>query len=621
MLKVKKWFVVLICMLLTVGGGSLQLLAEEEGPEAGQTEVGNIQQLKEEAQPKTVPAGYADMRVGKMMDDGFIRSNGIYAEYYYSAQWAGQEISSADTVLKPGQITYCIDPDTPLIGESGDEAYGWIGDKDVIRNLTTERITAKGVIFRMLGRILQVCGTDLTDGAELAANAAEGTKYVATQMIIWQLIWGDMDAEFNLMGNTWEKYGWQGMKYYQTAPAGGKSVKEWYELWIAELKNSKKIPDFAAASSEAAPTYEMKEDSMTLVDNRNTLQYMRIQPSDPAVTVAVSGNQLVIQNPQRVDCTVTIINTVCEGSKEPTPILAGRVSDGQPRQTTILASNTELADPVQGFFNIKAAPSTADLQIQKTVEQDEYLHASLKGYQFRVQSTQTGYNELHETDAEGKIYIRDLKIGTYTIEEVLKEGTNVNGGNFQFVIPAAVTVEIGANGEEVTQVNIQNDLRRGTVKIQKVDAMQPSVKLFGAQLLLEKKVYTLPGENPSPDSQQDERGFYEWKVVEEKITNEEGEAGWTDLTVGEYRLTETKAAEGYQLLAECVYFSMPDGDSWSCEGADTSINREFVLQNLQAYAMPDSGGGRLWMYIIAFALGAGGVGIRYVKKGRKQNEA
>ena len=70
MLKVKKWFVVLICMLLTVGGGSLQLLAEEEGPEAGQTEVGNTQQLIEEAQSKTVPAGYADMRVGKMMDDG-----------------------------------------------------------------------------------------------------------------------------------------------------------------------------------------------------------------------------------------------------------------------------------------------------------------------------------------------------------------------------------------------------------------------------------------------------------------------------------------------------------------------------------------------------------------------
>ena len=614
------------CTMMALLSLNLSAYAAEEG-EAQQAEPQQESLVPEETaaetaiEPRSVPAGYADMRVGKMTDDGFIRTNGIYAEYYYSARWAGEEISSGDTVLKPGQLTYCINPDVPLIGESGDEAYGYIGDKDVIRNLTTGRITAKGVIFRMLGRILQVCGTEVTDGGELAGNAAEGTKYVATQMIIWQIVWGDMDAEFNLVGDTWKKYGWEGMKYYQTAPAGGKSVKEWYDLWIAQLKNAKKIPSFTAAASEAAPTCEMQEDTLTLTDERNSLQYMRLQASDPAVKLTVSGNQLMIENPQRVDCTVTLVNTVCEGAKEPTPILARRVGDDQVRQTTILASSTNLNDPVQGFFKIMASPATADLRIQKAVEQDAYLKSSLQGYQFRVQSTQTGYSQLHETDAEGKIYIQDLQVGIYTIEEVPAEGMNGNGGNFQFELPKTITVEVGANREEVTQVTVQNELRRGSLRILKVDTLQPELKLAGAKFLLEKKVYSLPEEIAAEGSQQDEQGWYQWKEIEEKSTNENGEAIWENLTVGEYRLTETQAATGYQLLAESVYFSLPQGEekTWSYEGAKVPISRELVLQNLPSYVMPESGGGEAWLYVAAFALCAAGtgMGVRYVKKERE----
>ena len=626
MTRIKRWFVMMTCTMMALLSLNLSAYAAEEG-EAQQAEPQQESIVPEETaaetaiEPRSVPAGYADMRVGKMTDDGFIRTNGIYAEYYYSARWAGEEISSGDTVLKPGQLTYCINPDVPLIGESGDEAYGYIGDKDVIRNLTTGRITAKGVIFRMLGRILQVCGTEVTDGGELAGNAAEGTKYVATQMIIWQIVWGDMDAEFNLVGDTWKKYGWEGMKYYQTAPAGGKSVKEWYDLWIAQLKNAKKIPSFTAAASEAAPTCEMKEDTLTLTDERNSLQYMRLQASDPAVKLTVSGNQLMIENPQRVDCTVTLVNTVCEGAKEPTPILARRVGDDQVRQTTILASSTNLNDPVQGFFKIKAAPATADLRIQKAVEQDAYLKSSLQGYQFRVQSTQTGYSQLHETDAEGKIYIQDLQVGIYTIEEVPAEGMNGNGGNFQFEIPKTITVEVGANREEVTQVTVQNELRRGSLRILKVDTLQPELKLAGAKFLLEKKVYSLPEEIEAEGGPQDEQGWYQWKAIEEKSTNENGEAIWENLTVGEYRLTETQASDGYQLLAESVYFSLPQGEekTWSYEGAKVPISRELVLQNLPSYVMPESGGGEAWLYVAAFALCAAGtgMGVRYVKKERE----
>ena len=91
--------------------------------------------------------------------------------------------------------------------------------------------------------------------------------------------------------------------------------------------------------------------------------------------------------------------------------------------------------------------------------------------------------------------------------------------------------------------------------------------------------------------------------------------------MGEYRLTETQAATGYQLLAESVYFSLPQGEekNWSYEGAKVPISRELVLQNLPSYVMPESGGGEAWLYVAAFALCAAGtgMGVRYVKKERE----
>ena len=640
MFKLKQGLAVLCLLAISVGALNIQVRAGDdssvtteevpqlqEAEEVTQTkeveetpqaqEVEQVQQTQEVGQVKSesrsVPEGYADMRVGKMTDDGFIKSDGIYAEYYYSARWQGSALSSGDTTLALGQITYCINPDVPLVGSAGDEAYGWIGSKDEIRNLTSSRITAKGVIFRMLGRVLQVGGTDLQNGADLANNAAEGTKYVATQMIIWQIVWGDMDAGFNLLGSTWKKFGWEGMKYFNTAPAGGKSVKAWYDQWVAELKNSKKIPSFSTASSSTAPTHQMNESTLTLTDSNNVLQYMRLTPSDSSVKLTVSGNQLKIENPNRVDFSVTLTNTLCEGAKEPTPIMTRRVSDGEKRQTNIVVSVTNLDDPVKGFFKIKAAPATGDLQILKQVEQDELLKSNLAGFQFRVQCSETGYNVLHETDANGQIRINGLKKGTYTVEEVKKEGTNTNGSNFQFEIPVKQTVKVGETQGAVAKVTVSNRLRRGDLTIYKVDAANQSVKLAGVTLLLEKKVYYLSSEAVPAGSQKDANGSYRWVSVAEMTTGEGGKAVWSDLTVGEYRLTETKAAQGYQLLAAPILFDLPykgeaDQSQWSYASSPVSISQEFTIADQPIYTMPSSGGWEAWLYIAGFALCAAGAG-------------
>ena len=612
MQKLRKGLVLLCLLAISVGALSIQVRASDEEEELSQSGA------------RTVPSGYADMRVGKMNDPGFIKSDGIYAEYYYSARWQGQELVSGDTTLAMGQITYCINPDVPLIGSAGEEAYGWIGDKDVIRNLTSSLIPQKGVIFRMLGRVLQVGGTDLKNGADLASQPAEGTKYVATQMIIWQIVWGDMDAGFNLIGSTWKKFGWEGMTYFNTAPSGGKSVKQWYDQWVEELKNSKKVPSFASNASATAPTHSMTEDTLTLTDRNHVLQYMRFTPSDASVKLTVSGDRLTIQNPNRVDCTVTVTNTVCEGAKEPTPIMARRVGDNEPRQTNIVVSTTMLDDPIQGFFKIKAAPSTGDLLILKEVEQDPLLTSGQSGYTFRVHSTQTGYDALHQTDGNGEIRINGLKKGTYTIEEVVQSGINQEGGNYQFEIPNRQTVEVGAAQGSVSQVTFTNRLRRGDLTVYKVDAANASTKLAGVILLLEKKVYYQKTETAPDGSQEDANGPFRWETVSEQVTGDGGKAVWPDLTVGEYRLTETKAAQGYQLLMEAVHFTLPytaeEKLQWSYESEPVSMDLELTLADQPIYVMPSSGGREAWVYGVGFALCAAGLGTAMKKKREETHE-
>ena len=82
--------------------------------------------------------------------------------------------------------------------------------------------------------------------------------------------------------------------------------------------------------------------------------------------------------------------------------------------------------------------------------------------------------------------------------------------------------------------------------------------------------------------------------------------------MGEYRVTEVKAAPGYQLLAESIQFSLPYGYNtdkavWSYREAPVSISREITIADQPLYSMPSCGGGEAWVYISGFALCAAGI--------------
>ncbi|MBQ7049341.1 MAG: Cys-Gln thioester bond-forming surface protein, partial [Firmicutes bacterium] len=254
------------------------------------------------------------------------------------------------------EIVYCIEADKVL--EDGNfGTTGAIDTTTLLKNLTTNRITTKGEIFKMLGRVLYLCGPSTNKASEVRASTAEAPKYFATQMIIWMIIEGDMDSNF-IYYNTdnWDQnggYDYRTMKYWATDPPGGKSVKYWFDKYLAELQASKKIPSFSATSQSLAPTYTMDGTSITLTDQNNVVQYCSFTPSNSNVTITKSGNKISISNPSSADFTITIKNTMADGAKEPVPITA-TLATGVSAQTTVIPSTVNLADPVTAYTKIKA---------------------------------------------------------------------------------------------------------------------------------------------------------------------------------------------------------------------------------------------------------------------------
>lgn len=211
------------------------------------------------------------------------------------------------------------------------------------------------------------------------------------------------------------------------------------------------------------------------------------------------------------------------------------------------------------------------LKISKTVEGG----GSVEGWQFKI------------TDAEGKvldgspfasnkdgiILTGNLLPGQYTVEELLPENSF-----YQCVSenPQTVTVKQG----EITEVSFVNALRTGKVTVEKIDIT--GSPLAGATFRLE---WSAEGSlwYPVTCSETIVRGGCSNPDVTDGslTTDADGILEWGNLYPGlQYRLTETKAPDGYKLLEKAAYEGELPAD-------DLSITVR--VTNARTFTMPDTG--------------------------------
>jgi len=220
------------------------------------------------------------------------------------------------------------------------------------------------------------------------------------------------------------------------------------------------------------------------------------------------------------------------------------------------------------------------LKISKTVEGG----GSVEGWQFKI------------TDAEGKvldgspfasnkdgiILTGNLLPGQYTVEELLPENSF-----YQCVSenPQTVTVKQG----EIAEVSFVNALRTGKVTVEKIDIT--GSPLAGATFRLE---WSEDGSlwHPVTYSETIVRGGCSNPDVTDGslTTGTDGLLEWDNLYPGlQYRLTETKAPEGYKLLDKAAYEGALPAD-------DLALSVR--VTNTRTFTMPDTGGNTAMIFRI-----------------------
>lgn len=188
----------------------------------------------------------------------------------------------------------------------------------------------------------------------------------------------------------------------------------------------------------------------------------------------------------------------------------------------------------------------------------------------------------------------------------------ISGKKYKVLNTTRVTGD--TTNKTLTLTNQLQDAKYNLV-ITKQDAQDNSIKLGGVEFKLEK-LNTVPIETPKTGT----------------TTAGTGELTFADLTPGSYRLTETKTAEGYTLLAEPIEFTLTaDGQCRRGDetfgnittGADGVHNIALTVYNRKGFTLPHTGADApsLWLLIGLPALVAVLLVLvfRYNKKGGKHS--
>lgn len=299
----------------------------------------------------------------------------------------------------------------------------------------------------------------------------------------------------------------------------------------------------------------------------------------------------------------------------------GAIAEGEANAATATFENTarELIDITvkkewktqDGTTDIPQAdlPNAIYLQLQRTEtpdEADSWLPVS--GYESVELKKPDGYEGwtkqftgLDKYDASKSESARVAY--TYRVLESASAGGHFYGGADGDVIEIGGKKYKVLNTTRVTgdttnkTLTLTNQLQDAKYKlvITKQDAQDNSIKLGGVEFKLEKL---------------NDSGAYD--TIKTCVTGSDGEnqgkCSFTSLSPGSYRLTETKTAEGYTLLAEPIEFTLTadgqcrrDGAAFGTVTPDTSgvYNIALTIYNRKGFTLPHTGADApsLWLLI------------------------
>ena len=241
------------------------------------------------------------------------------------------------------------------------------------------------------------------------ADADKLAHMMATQVLVWETVVGERDANFNHV----DPGSADAVKsVYRTSHPLYSRFSAYYDSMEASVKKHTIVPSFMARSTGKAQTVELSWDgsryAATLTDTNGVLSDYTFSSEQTGLTFATSGNTLTITAETAPTETVTISATKNNTRKGVVVWSDGHYGPDGTMQDVVTYSAT-ISDPVKAHLNLKVSYGTA--KIVKTSEDGK-----VEGISFTI--TGNGVNETVTTGENGEIQIDNLTPGEYTVTEL-----------------------------------------------------------------------------------------------------------------------------------------------------------------------------------------------------------
>lgn len=431
-------------------------------------------------------------------------------ELHYMNGWTSGEATWMTTLHTIGSFggpaCYCIEPGVPRNLYRSYESYGedYWDTFPAEYNRTIDGRTMK----TLLGRIMQYGyqgNLSLDWRSQNEADADKLAHMMATQVLVWETVVGERDADFNHV----DPGSADAVKsvYRTSHPLYGR-FSAYYDSIEASVKNHTIVPSFMDRSEEAAQTVELVWDggryTATLTDTNGVLGEYAFSSAQSDMTFAVSENDLTISAETAPADGVTI-TAVRNNTRQGVVVWSdGHYGPDGTMQDVVTFRDT-VSDPMYAYLHLKVGYGS--VKIVKTSEDGE-----VSGISFTVSGN--GTEQTVTTNAAGEMQLDDLRPGIYTV-------TEQNSDRYEPQEVRQVTVISG----QVATVTFHNTLKRGSLEVVKTaeDGLNEGVK------------FHLTGTS-----------FAGLPVDEYAVTGSNGKAVFSDVLIGtDYILSEVDTGIRY----------------------------------------------------------------------------
>lgn len=406
-------------------------------------------------------------------------------ELHYMNGWTSGEATWMTTLHTIGSFggpaCYCIEPGVPRNLYRSYESYGedYWDTFPAEYNRTIDGRTMK----TLLGRIMQYGyqgNLSLDWRSQNEADADKLAHMMATQVLVWETVVGERDADFNHV----DPGSADAVKsVYRTSHPLYSRFSAYYDSIEASVKKHTVVPGFMDRSEEDAQTVELSWDgsryTATLTDTNGVLSEYAFSSAQSDMTFAVDGNDLTISAETAPADGVTI-TAVRNNTRQGVVVWSdGHYGPDGTMQDVVTFRDT-VSDPMYAYLHLKVGYGS--VKIIKTSEDGK-----VSGISFTVSGN--GTEQTVTTNADGEMQLDDLRPGVYTV-------TEQSNDRYEPQEVRQVTVLSG----QVATVAFHNMLKRGSLEVVKTaeDGLNEGVKfhLTGTSLAwLPVDEYAVTGSN------------------------------------------------------------------------------------------------------------------------------